>query len=118
LNDPYGVNAAHPAKKPSVVALEHLPQIGARYQALLETNRPIVNAFLDSRQDLECVKQPLGTVLFPRLKKGSVEALCRLLREKYETTVVPGSFFESPAHFRLFLAAQTDVLQLGSFYFQ
>jgi aspartate/methionine/tyrosine aminotransferase len=113
LNDLYGVNAAHPAEKLSVVALAHLKQIGARYEALLEINRPIVHAFLESRKDLDCVKQPLGTVLFPRLKKGSVETLCRLLREKYETTVVPGAFFEMPQHFRIFLAAQTDVLREG-----
>ena len=113
LNDLYGVNAAHPAERLSVAALEHLTQIGARYEGLLEVNRPIVHAFLDSRKDLECVKQSWGTVLFPRVKKGSVEALCRLLREKYETTVVPGSFFELPDHFRIFLAPQTDVLREG-----
>ena len=28
--------------------------------------------------------------LFPRLKGGRVEALCDMLRQKYETTVVPG----------------------------
>jgi len=35
------------------------------------------------------------------------------LREKYETTVVPGSFFERPEHFRLGIAGETDVLEAG-----
>ncbi|HLY61887.1 MAG TPA: aminotransferase class I/II-fold pyridoxal phosphate-dependent enzyme [Terriglobia bacterium] len=113
LNDFYGVNAANPAERLSVIALAHLPKIAARYQALLETNRPIVNKFLDSRQDLEVAKQPYGTVLFPRLKKGSADALCQLLREKYETSVVPGSFFEAPEHFRMYLTAETPVLEEG-----
>src|SRR5438128_9758256 len=69
-----------------VIALAYLPQIAARYKALFETNRPIVQAFLDSRQDLDCVKQRWGTVLFPRVKNGGVETPCRLVREKYETT--------------------------------
>jgi len=113
LNNFFGVNAAHPAEKLSVVALEHLPRIAARYHNLLEINRPIVHKFLDSRADLSVTKQPLGTVLFPRLRKGGAEPLCKLLREKYETSIVPGSFFEAPEHFRMFLAAETPVLEEG-----
>lgn len=113
LNDFYGVNAANPAERLSVIALTHLEKIAARYQSLLETNRPIVTQFLDSRRDLEAVMQPCGTVLFPRLKKGTADPLCQLLREKYETSVVPGSFFEAPEHFRMYLAAETPVLEEG-----
>jgi aspartate/methionine/tyrosine aminotransferase len=51
--------------------------------------------------------------MFPRVRKGSAEALCQLLREKYETTVVPGRFFEMPEHFRIGITAETDVLQAG-----
>jgi aspartate/methionine/tyrosine aminotransferase len=36
-----------------------------------------------------------------------------LLREKYETSVVPGSFFELPAHFRVGIAVETEVLEGG-----
>ena len=113
LNDFYGVNAAHPAERLSVIALAHLPEIAARYRTLLETNRSIVHKFLDARQDLQVAKQPYGTVLFPRLRKGSVETLCQLLRQKYETSVVPGSFFEAPEHFRMYLAAEPSVLEEG-----
>ncbi len=107
INDLYGVNAAHPAERLSVMALKHLPWIAARYEALLETNRRIVDEFLDSHPELEVAKLPHGTVLFPRLREGSVDALCQLLRDKYETSVVPGSFFEAPEHFRMFLGAET-----------
>lgn len=113
LNDFYGVNAAHPAERLSVIALAHLPEIASRYQTLLDANRPVVQKFLDSRQDLEITKQPFGTVLFPRLRKGNADRLCRLLRDKYETSIVPGSFFEAPEHFRMFLAADPLVLEEG-----
>jgi aspartate/methionine/tyrosine aminotransferase len=36
-----------------------------------------------------------------------------LLREKYETSVVPGRFFEMPEHFRLGFAGDTNVLESG-----
>lgn len=113
LNDFYGVNAANPAERLSVIALAHLPAIAARYQTLLETNRPIVQKFLDSNKDLAVTKQPYGTVLFPRLRKGAADILCQLLRSKHETSIVPGSFFEAPEHFRMFLAAETPVLEEG-----
>jgi aspartate/methionine/tyrosine aminotransferase len=113
INDLYGVNAAHPAERLSVIALSHLPEIAARYKTLLERNRPIVNSFLDGRPGLEVARQPFGTVLFPRLHTGRVVAFCRLLREKYSTSVVPGEFFEAPEHFRMFLAADTAALIEG-----
>ena len=110
LNDLYGVNAAHPAERLSAIILNDLPGIAARSRELLEKNRPIVNQFLDSRPDVDAARQPFGTVLFPRVRCGHVDAFCRLLREKYETAVVPGSFFEAPEHFRMFLGAETAML--------
>jgi len=36
-----------------------------------------------------------------------------LLGEKYETTVVPGSFFEMPRHFRIGIGGDTATLRGG-----
>jgi aspartate/methionine/tyrosine aminotransferase len=36
-----------------------------------------------------------------------------LLREKYETAVVPGSFFEMPAHFRIGMGGDSETLVTG-----
>ena len=65
--------------------------------------------FLDSRKDLAVVCPPAGTIVFPRLLTGAVDRLCALLREKYETTVVPGKFFEMPEHFRLGIGGETEM---------
>ena len=111
INDLYGVNAAHPAEQLSVIALKHLSWIVARYEAVLETNRAILVEFLESRPELQVAKQPYGTVLFPRLRKGSVDSLCQVLRDQYDTSVVPGSFFEAPEHFRIFAGAETAELK-------
>ncbi len=52
-------------------------------------------------------------MVFPRLIRGSSEGLVALLREKYETSVVPGAFFEMPQHFRIGIGGQTDDLRAG-----
>jgi len=59
------------------------------------------------------VRPEFGTVMFPRVRSGDAGPLCRLLREKYETSVVPGQFFELPSHFRVRIAVPTDILKVG-----
>ncbi len=113
LNDLYGVIPAHPAERLSVVALDHLDQIAADARALLAQNRARLDRFLDSRKDLSAVRPPAGTIVFPRLLRGSVDRLCALLREKYETSVVPGKFFEMPDHFRIGIGGEPAMVAEG-----
>lgn len=113
LNDLYGAVAAHPAERMSVMAFDHLGKFRERSRSLLATNRALLGAFLDSRRDLECFRPPAGTVVFPRLTHGDAEKFFALLREKYETTVVPGHFFEMPQHFRIGIGGETADLRVG-----
>jgi aspartate/methionine/tyrosine aminotransferase len=113
LHDIFGGIPAHPAERLSVVALRHLDRIAARARALLDANRPVLESFLDSRDDLDAYRPRFGTVVSPRLKAGRVDDLCALLGEKYETSVVPGRFFEMPDHFRIGIGIPTDILRAG-----
>ena len=113
LNDLFASTPVHAGERLSVVAMQQLVEIGARAQQLLDRNRKLLNEFLDTRADLEVVRPESGTIMFPRVRRGTSEQLCRLLREKYETSVVPGNFFEMPAHFRVGITADTDVLKEG-----
>jgi aspartate/methionine/tyrosine aminotransferase len=113
LNDLFAATAVHAGERLSVVAMQQLDGIGERAQQLLDRNRQILNDFLDTREDLEVVRPEFGTVMFPRVHLGTSERLCDLLREKYETSVVPGIFFEMPAHFRIGIAGNTDLLLEG-----
>lgn len=110
LDDLFGVNPAYPAELLSVIAFAHLGEIRARARSLLETNRQYLNAFLATRGDLETRPLKHGTVVFPKLLTGDVESFCRLLREKYETSAVPGAFFEMPRHFRIGIGGETAAL--------
>jgi aspartate/methionine/tyrosine aminotransferase len=93
--------------------MQQLGEIGERAKQLLDRNRQILNDFLDTRADLEVVRPPFGTVMFPRVQSGNSERLCQLLREKYETSVVPGIFFEMPSHFRIGIPGDTATLEAG-----
>ena len=113
LNDLFASTPVHSGERLSVVAVQQLGEIGARAKALLDRNRKLLNDFLDTREELEVIRPEFGTVMFPRVRSGDAEELCRVLREKYETSVVPGKFFEMPAHFRVGIAGETDVLEAG-----
>jgi hypothetical protein len=53
-------------------------------------------------------------VVFPRLRGAvSADAFAERLLRDFETAVVPGRFFEAPAHFRVALGIPGDVLERG-----
>ncbi len=111
LHDLFAATRAHVAERLSVVAFDQLAQFRIRAAQLLAANRPLLDTFLDSRADLECFRPPAGTVVFPRLRAGAPEKFFQLLREKYETSVVPGKFFEAPRHFRIGIGGPTADLR-------
>jgi aspartate/methionine/tyrosine aminotransferase len=113
LNDLFGVIPAHPAERLNCVALEHLERIAAHARNLLETNARLLNSFYASQDALDWLPHDFGTTSFPRLKQGSVDELCALLAEKYETSIVPGSFFGMPQHVRIGIGGDTSALQAG-----
>jgi aspartate/methionine/tyrosine aminotransferase len=113
LNDLFGATPAHPAERLSVIALDHLQLAATRAREILEVNRRALNNFLDSRPELETFKPPFGTTVFPRLRNGDVDEFCKLLREKYETSVVPGKFFEMPNHFRIGIGGDSEMTVAG-----
>jgi aspartate/methionine/tyrosine aminotransferase len=113
LNDVFGNIPAHMAELASVIALGELPRIAKNVRTRLDANRAALWKFLDSREDLEVFKPPFGTIVFPRLKRASVDRMCDLLRTKYETTVVPGRFFGMPDHFRIGIGGDLEPLEEG-----
>jgi hypothetical protein len=114
LNDLFGVTQPHAAERLSCIAFARLPEIAAHSRALLEQNRALANDFFATRDDLETFPITDGMISFPRMRSaGDVDALCALLREKYETSLVPGRFFEMPAHFRLSVSGDTAMLRGG-----
>lgn len=113
INDLYGANQAHPAELLSVIALDHLDKVAARAQNLLQTNRHALDEFLHSAENISTFWPAYGTIVFPKLLSGSTEELYRILREKYETSVAPGEYFDMPGHFRVGIGGETDMTKEG-----
>jgi aspartate/methionine/tyrosine aminotransferase len=113
INDLFGNIPPHSAELMSMIALDHLPEIAQRSRDILKMNRAALDLFLDSRDDLEVVRPPCGTVIFPRLKCGNADDFVQLLHDKYETDVVPGRFFEMPDHFRVGIGGDPEMTRAG-----
>jgi aspartate/methionine/tyrosine aminotransferase len=113
INDFFAATAPHPAEILSIVALDNLELPAQRARKLLQRNRALLEQFLKSRDDLQTISAPYGTIAFPRLCNGSVDKLFELLMQKYETSVVPGSFFGAPQHFRIGIAGNTPMVEEG-----
>jgi hypothetical protein len=102
------------AERLSVIAFEHLDRLIARARGILAENAPRIQAFVSGRPELEWVQPRGGTVAFPRVR-GVVDTTVfaeRLLAER-QTAVVPGRFFEAPAHVRIGFSGPTDALDHG-----
>ena len=108
----YG-SPVHPAELLAVIVLDNLGRVRERARALLEPNRVLLNQFLASQPDLDCEPSRFGTTVFPRLKVGRAEEFVKMLRDQFETSVVPGEFFEQPQHFRIGFCGTHDTVSGG-----
>lgn len=108
----YG-SPVHPAELLGVIALDNLGRVRDRARALLEPNRTLVNEFLAKHPDLDCEPSRFGTTVFPRLQVGRATDFVKLLREQFETSVVPGEFFEQPQHLRIGFCGATESVREG-----
>jgi aspartate/methionine/tyrosine aminotransferase len=96
------------------LAFRNLPALKDRARRILEPNMGMLRAFMESHPELEWVPPAGGSVGFPRIRglDDASDFVVRL-REKYDTGVVPGIFFEAPAHFRVALGGSGDILEVG-----
>jgi aspartate/methionine/tyrosine aminotransferase len=95
-------------------AMEKLKSIKDRNRERLSRNLDLIQSFIDSEGDLAWKKPDGGSVCFPRILKNlDGDDLARRLREKYNTAVVPGSFFEMPEFIRLGFSEDSTVLERG-----
>jgi len=109
LNDLFGVNNPYVTDQISCLALAHLKHIAQWSRDLLDRNRALAHEFLAATPQLDGQPLTAGTVLFPRVKLPVAE-FCRFLRERYDTVVTPGQFFDAPERIRIGLGGETGIL--------
>ncbi len=104
----------HAAERLSLIAFQELDAISRRSRTLLDANAAALNDFYAAHGSfLDVSPHTRGTVSFPRLRNGNVEALCDLLTNGYETAVVPGRFFGMPDHLRIGLGVDPAAFRAG-----
>ncbi len=113
LNDLFSATPVHLAEVLSMSAIKRLAFFRQRADALLSSNRSALVEMLGEHPAIELVMPAVGTTAFPRLRQGDVLNFCRFLRERYETSVVPGNYFERDQHFRIGLAGNTEMTRQG-----
>ncbi len=102
------------AERAAAAAFDALPALAERARAILSPNVTRFSAFMTGEPALNWVVPAGGTVAFPCVRgRGSADDLADRLLSDYGTAVVPGRFFEAPAHFRVALGIPGDVLDRG-----
>jgi hypothetical protein len=114
LNDLFASVPAHPAEFLSVAAFKNLPALRQRAQQLVTRDRAALESFLIKQAAvLPVVRTATGTTSFPHLRNRHVDEFVQRLRNDFETTVVPGRFFEMPDHFRIGLGVDNEMFAEG-----
>jgi aspartate/methionine/tyrosine aminotransferase len=101
FNDVFSATPVYPGELLSVAAFKKLPLLRERARKRVEADRQALKEFLSAETALKAVEATTGTTSFPRLLRGGADEFVRRLREDFETSVVPGRFFEMPDHFRI-----------------
>jgi aspartate/methionine/tyrosine aminotransferase len=113
LNDLYSATPVHPGELLSVVAFQHLDLLRARARRIVDADRRLLRDFLVRQSEISAVSTKWGTTSFPRLLRGNADAFLDRLRSQFDTSAVPGRFFEMPDHFRIGLGMNTEMFAEG-----
>lgn len=106
LNDLFGVKPPHVAERMALTAFRRLDALKARAAAHTGPNRAAYNQLLGDHPALDQILFDHATTVFPRLRRGDGDGFVQLLRERFETSAVPGSFFGAPDHVRIGLGGE------------
>lgn len=114
VRDILDVNASFPSEMIAVVAFDRLDELEARARRILLPGWERTRKTLAESGRFEWVEPDGGTVVFPRLKNtddcGDFLDYCR---REHDLQLVPGRFFEAPAHFRLAFGGAPATLDGG-----
>lgn len=113
LNDLFGATPVHVGELLSVAAFNHLPSIRERARLAVQADHKLLDQFLAEQPRLAVISTPSGTTSFPRLRKKGTEPFIERLRKDFETSVVPGRFFEMPDHFRIGMGVNHEMFAEG-----
>lgn len=113
LNDVFGATPVYPGEVLSVAAFDHLDLLRARARRVVEADRVTLAAFLERETAVTAPRTEWGTTCFLRLRSGPADEFLEHLRDRYDTSAVPGRFFEMPGSFRIGMGVDSAMFGEG-----
>jgi aspartate/methionine/tyrosine aminotransferase len=116
LNDLYSATPVHPGELLSVAAFKYMVLLRERARRIVEADRNLLRDFLAQQSTISAVWTDWGTTSFLRLSRdrgSNADVFLERLQSKFDTSAVPGRFFEMPDHFRIGMGVNTEMFGEG-----
>jgi aspartate/methionine/tyrosine aminotransferase len=113
LNDLYSATPVYPGLLLSVAAFKHLNRLREKARRIVDADRKLLRDFLVQQSALTAVWTDWGTTSFMGLRDNNADVFLERLRTEFDTSVVPGRFFEMPDHFRIGMGMNTEMFAEG-----
>jgi aspartate/methionine/tyrosine aminotransferase len=116
LNDLYSATPVFPGELFSVAAFNHLSLLRETARRIVEADRNLLRDFLAQQSTISAVWTDWGTTSFLRLSRdrwSNADVFLERLQSKFDTSAVPGRFFEMPDHFRVGMGVNTEMFGEG-----
>ena len=113
LNDLFSATPVHPGELLSVAVFKHLNLLRERARHLIEADRKLLRNFLAEHSAISAVRTDWGTTSFVRLPDKDGDTFLERLQSEFDTSAVPGRFFEMPDHFRIGMGVNTEMFAEG-----
>src|ERR1043166_6965553 len=108
LNDLYSATPVHPGELFSVAAFQHLDLLRERARSIVGADSNLLRDFLKQQSAISAVETQWGTTSFVRLLNGNSDEFLERLLTEFDTSAVPGRFFEMPDHFRIGMGVDSE----------
>lgn len=106
LNNLFGATPVHPGELMSVAAFQNLDAIRERARRIVEADRAVLRELLPDAP-------PFGTTMFVNAGVPDAEPFLQKLRAGYDTSAVPGRFFEMPGRIRIGMGVDHEMFAEG-----
>jgi aspartate/methionine/tyrosine aminotransferase len=113
LNDLYSATAVYPGLLLDVAAFKHLNRLREKARRIVDADRKLLRDFLRQEPGLSAVWTDWGTTSFVQLIDGNADDFLGRLRTEFDTSAVPGRFFEMPDYFRIGMGVNTEMFAEG-----
>ena len=113
LNDLYSATPVYPGLLLAVAVFKHLNRLREKARRIVDADRELLRKFLERQSALSAVWTDWGTTSFVQLRNRSADDFLERLRTEFDTSAVPGRFFEMPDHFRIGMGVNTEMFGEG-----